>query len=55
LNHVVQFFRRYADDLQSKAALNFSVHLGRNLGEVVVGKIGRELRMDYTAHGNRQR
>jgi class 3 adenylate cyclase len=43
--------RRYADDLRRKAALNFSVRMGMNSGEVVVGKIGEDLRMDYTAHG----
>ena len=31
--------------------LNFSVRMGLNSGEVVVGKIGDDLRMDYTAQG----
>jgi class 3 adenylate cyclase len=44
--------RRYADDLRRKAALNFSVRIGLNSGEVVVGKIGDDLRMDYTAQGH---
>src|SRR5262249_18996782 len=43
--------RRYADDLRRKAALNFSVRMGINSGDVVVGKIGDDLRMDYTAQG----
>src|SRR5262245_54081695 len=43
--------KRYADDLPSKTALNFSVRMGMNSGEVVVGKIGDDLRMDYTAQG----
>src|SRR5262249_51397666 len=30
--------RRYSDDLRHKAALNFSVRMGMNSGEVVVGK-----------------
>src|SRR5262245_54120141 len=44
--------RRYADDLRRKAALNFSVRMGMNSGEVVVGRIGDDLRMDYTAQGH---
>ena len=34
------------------AASNFSVRMGLNSGEVVVGKIGDDLRMDYTAQGH---
>src|SRR5436190_11474854 len=44
--------RRYADELRRTAALNFSVRMGLNSGEVVVGKIGDDLRMDYTAQGH---
>src|SRR5262249_27285191 len=44
--------RRYSDDLRHKAALNFSVRMGMNSGQVVVGKIGDDLRMDYTAQGH---
>ena len=29
-----------------------AVRMGLNSGEVVVGKIGDDLRMDYTAHGH---
>jgi class 3 adenylate cyclase len=43
--------RRYADDLRRKSAVNFSVRMGMNSGEVVVGRIGDDLRMDYTAQG----
>src|SRR5262249_55659904 len=32
--------------------LGFSVRMGLNSGEVVVGKIGDDLRMDYTAQGH---
>jgi hypothetical protein len=32
--------------------LNFSVRMGLNSGEVIVGKIGDDLRMDYTAQGH---
>src|SRR5262249_21745475 len=44
--------RRYADELRRTAALNFFVRMGLNSGEVVVGKIGDDLRMDYTAQGH---
>jgi len=43
--------RAYADELRSSSGLNFSVRMGMNSGEVVVGKIGDDLRMDYTAQG----
>ena len=44
--------RRYADELRRTRGLNFSVRMGLNSGEVVVGKIGDDLRMDYTAQGH---
>jgi AAA ATPase domain/Adenylate and Guanylate cyclase catalytic domain len=50
--HLRDELRRYADDLRRKATLNFSVRMGMNSGEVVVGKIGDDLRMDYTAQGH---
>jgi class 3 adenylate cyclase/predicted ATPase len=42
---------RYADELRRSRGLNFSVRMGLHSGEVVVGKIGDDLRMDYTAQG----
>jgi class 3 adenylate cyclase len=50
--HVQQELRRYADELRLERGLNFSVRMGLNSGEVVVGKIGDDLRMDYTAQGH---
>jgi class 3 adenylate cyclase len=44
--------RRYANELRLEKGLNFSVRMGLNSGEVVVGKIGDDLRMDYTALGH---
>src|SRR6266542_1428556 len=44
--------RRYATTLRLEKGLNFSVRMGLNSGEVVVGKIGDNLRMDYTALGH---
>jgi class 3 adenylate cyclase len=43
---------RYADELRRTKGLNFSVRMGLNSGEVIVGKIGDDLRMDYTAQGH---
>jgi len=44
--------KKYADELRLEQGLNFSVRLGLNSGDVVVGKIGDDLRMDYTAQGH---
>jgi class 3 adenylate cyclase len=44
--------RRYANELRVEKAISFSVRMGLNSGEVVVGKIGDDLRMDYTAQGH---
>lgn len=43
--------RAYADELRITKGLSLSVRTGINSGEVVVGKIGDDLRMDYTAKG----
>jgi class 3 adenylate cyclase/predicted ATPase len=50
--HLQQELRRNADEMRLERGLNFSVRMGFNSGEVVVGKIGDDLRMDYTAHGH---
>jgi class 3 adenylate cyclase len=44
--HLQQELRRYAGELRVERGLNFSVRMGLNSGEVVVGKIGDDLRMD---------
>jgi len=44
--------RRYADALRVSHGLSFAVRIGINSGEVVVGRIGDDLRMDYTAQGH---
>src|ERR1051325_2108167 len=49
--HLKDELRRYAEDLKKTRGLSFSVRMGLNSGEVVVGKIGDDLRMDYTAQG----
>jgi class 3 adenylate cyclase/tetratricopeptide (TPR) repeat protein len=43
---------RYSEELKRTEGLNFAVRMGLNSGEVVVGKIGDDLRMDYTAQGH---
>lgn len=46
-----QEVRRYADELRLAHGLNLSMRVGLNSGEVVVGRIGDDLRRDYTAQG----
>src|SRR6202158_4951640 len=50
--HLRDTLRGYADELRRTAGLSFSVRIGLNSGEVIVGKIGDDLRMDYTAQGH---
>jgi class 3 adenylate cyclase len=44
--------RAYARTLRARSGLDLAVRMGINSGEVVVGKIGDDLRMDYTAQGH---
>ncbi|MEN8183047.1 MAG: AAA family ATPase, partial [Myxococcota bacterium] len=44
--------RRYSEELRIAKGLDFSVRMGLNSGDVVIGKIGDDLRMDYTAQGH---
>lgn len=46
-----QSVRRFADELRLAHGLNLSMRIGLNSGEVVVGRIGDDLRSDYTAQG----
>src|SRR5262249_23071578 len=50
--HLRDELRSYADELRRTQGLNFAVRMGLNSGEVIVGKIGDDLRMDYTAQGH---
>jgi len=43
--------REYAETLRQRRGLEFSLRIGLNTGPVVVGRIGDDLRMDYTAQG----
>ncbi|MEW6269219.1 MAG: AAA family ATPase [Thermodesulfobacteriota bacterium] len=43
---------RYGDELRREHGIAFAARIGLNSGEVVVGRIGDDLRMDYTAQGH---
>src|SRR5262249_20254244 len=43
--------RQYAGRLRQERGIEFAVRIGINTGPVGVGKIGDDLRMDYTAQG----
>lgn len=43
---------RYSEELETKFGLTFKMRIGLNSGPVVVGTIGDDLRMDYTAIGD---
>jgi class 3 adenylate cyclase len=44
--------RAYGDTVQRQWGVPFQMRLGLNTGTVVVGRIGDDLRMDYTAQGD---
>jgi adenylate cyclase len=48
---IQKMVRQYAEHLRLERNLEFAVRIGINTGPVVVGKIGDDLRMDYTAQG----
>jgi class 3 adenylate cyclase len=50
--HLAEAVSAYADELRRTRTLSFSVRLGLNSGEVVVGGIGDDARMEYTALGH---
>jgi class 3 adenylate cyclase/tetratricopeptide (TPR) repeat protein len=50
--HLREELRRYGEELKRTKGLGFAVRMGINSGEVVVGTIGDDLRMDYTAQGH---
>ncbi len=48
---LLEDIRNFAQEIRRRHGLNFQIRIGINSGEVVVGKIGDDLRMDYTAQG----
>ena len=50
--HLQEELASYAAQLRREQGLSFSVRMGLNSGEVVVGAIGEDLRIDYTAIGH---
>jgi class 3 adenylate cyclase/tetratricopeptide (TPR) repeat protein len=50
--HLQEALRAYADELRRIDGVSISTRIGINSGDVVVGRIGDDLRMDYTAQGH---
>jgi hypothetical protein len=50
--HLREELRRYTEELKRTRSVVFGVRMGLNSGEVIVGAIGDDLRMDYTAQGH---
>lgn len=50
--HLREDLVRYSTEVKRAHGVGFSTRIGLNSGEVVVGKIGDDLRMDYTAQGH---
>jgi len=50
--HIQERFKEFASQLEAERGIRFQVRIGLNAGEVVVGSIGDDLRMDYTAMGD---
>jgi class 3 adenylate cyclase len=50
--HLRDAIARYATEVKREHGVGFSTRMGINSGDVVVGRIGDDLRMDYTAQGH---
>jgi adenylate cyclase len=50
--HLTDALREHSREVRRDHGLDFGFRMGLNSGEVVVGKIGDDLRMDYTAQGH---
>ena len=49
---IIQGIRPYAEQVKSQWGLDFNVRVGINTGLVVVGEVGSDLRVEYTALGD---
>ncbi len=50
--HLRDAARAYANEVRAQHGVPFAVRIGLNSGEVVVGRIGDDLRMEFTAQGH---
>ena len=50
--HLRDAIARYATEVKREHGVGFATRMGINSGAVVVGRIGDDLRMDYTAQGH---
>ncbi len=50
--HLQEQLANYSTEVKRTHGIGFSVRMGIHSGEVVVGRIGDDLRMDYTAQGH---
>jgi class 3 adenylate cyclase len=50
--HLRDAVRTYGSEVRAQHGMPFAVRIGLNSGEVVVGRIGDDLRMEFTAQGH---
>ena len=50
--HLRDAARTYASEVRAQHGVRFAIRIGLNSGEVVVGRIGDDLRMQFTAQGH---
>jgi class 3 adenylate cyclase len=50
--HLLDRLRGFGEEISRRRGVPFAVRMGLNSGEVVVARIGDDLRMDYTAQGH---
>ncbi len=50
--HLREELREFGNEVKRRSGVDFAVRIGLNSGDVVVGSIGDDLRMEYTAQGH---